>query len=150
LIYAAVPAFVTRGRGTIVNIASIVGVAPELLHGVYGATKAFVLALSRSLRHELADTGVRVQVVLPGATATAFWNIAGTPVEHLPKEWVMSAEDMVDAALVGLDQEEFVISHAWFCSVRHTGRDADAACLAASSQSEVYSRETCHSSGLGV
>jgi short-subunit dehydrogenase len=85
LTYAAVPAFVARGRGTIVNIASIVGVAPELLNGVYGGTKAFVLALSRSLRHELANTGVRVQVVLPGAIATAFWTIAGTPVEHLPK-----------------------------------------------------------------
>ena len=71
-------------------------------------TKAFVLALSRSLRHELADTGVRVQVVLPGAIATAFWNIAGTPVEHLPKERVMLAQDLVDAALAGLDQEEFV------------------------------------------
>ena len=108
LTYAAVPAFVARGRGTIVNIASIVGVAPELLNGVYGGTKAFVLALSRSLRHELADTGVRVQVVLPGATATEFWTIAGTPVEHLPRERVMSAEDLVDAALAGLDQEEFV------------------------------------------
>src|SRR5205807_10672622 len=96
------------GRGTIVNIATIVGVAPELLNGAYGGTKAFVLALSRSLRHELADTGVRVQVVLPGAIATAFWTIAGTPVEHLPRERVMSAEDLVDAALAGLDQEEFV------------------------------------------
>jgi NADP-dependent 3-hydroxy acid dehydrogenase YdfG len=57
LTYAAVPAFVTRGRGTIVNIASIVGVAPELLNGVYGGTKAFVLALSRSLRDELARHG---------------------------------------------------------------------------------------------
>jgi uncharacterized protein len=109
LTYAAVPAFVARGRGTLVTIASIVGVAPELLHGIYGGTTAFVLALSRSLRHELADTGVRVQVVRPGATA--FWHIAGTPVEHLPKEQrerVMSAEDMVDAALAGLDQKEFV------------------------------------------
>jgi uncharacterized protein len=51
---------------------------------------------------------VRVQVVLPGATATDFWTIAGTPVEHLPRERVMSAEDLVDAALAGLDQEEFV------------------------------------------
>jgi len=108
LTYAAVPGFVARGRGTIVNIASIVGVAPELLNGVYGGTKAFVLALSRSLRHELAGTGVRVQVVLPGAIATEFWTIAGTPVEHLPRERVMSAEDLVDAALAGLDQEEFV------------------------------------------
>lgn len=107
LSYAAVPAFVARGRGTIVNIASIVAVAPELLNGVYGATKAFVLALSQSLRHELEGTGVDVQVVLPGATATDFWDIAGTPVEHLPGEIVMRADAMVDAALAGLEHHEF-------------------------------------------
>ena len=108
LTYAAVPGFVARGQGTIVNIASIVAIAPEVLNGVYGATKAYVLALSQSLKHELADKGVRVQVVLPGATATDFWNAAGTPVEYLPKEIVMRADAMVDAALAGLDQGEFV------------------------------------------
>ena len=66
LTYAAAPAFVARGAGTIINIASVVGIAPERLNGVYGATKAFVLALSHSLQHELADKGVRVQAVLPG------------------------------------------------------------------------------------
>jgi short-subunit dehydrogenase len=54
------------------------------LNGVYGGSKAFVLAFSQSLQHELADKGVRVQAVLPGATATEFWDIAGLPVEHLP------------------------------------------------------------------
>lgn len=108
LSYAALPAFVARGRGTIINIASIVAVAPELLNGVYGASKSFVLALSQSLRRELEATGVEVQVVLPGATATDFWDIAGTPVEHLPGEIVMRADDMVDAALAGLAQGEFV------------------------------------------
>jgi len=108
LTYAAVPGFVARAGGTIINIASIVAVAPETLNGVYGGTKAFVLALSQSLRQELADKGVRVQAVLPGATASEFWNVAGTPVENLPASIVMSAEDMVDAALAGLDQGEFV------------------------------------------
>jgi len=108
LTYAAVPPFVKRGSGTIINIGSIVGVAPERLNGVYGGTKAFVLAFSQSLRQELANTGVKVQVVLPGATATNFWSLAGKPVEQLPQEIVMAAEDMVDAALSGLDQGEFV------------------------------------------
>jgi len=108
LTYAAVPGLVKRGSGTIINIASIVAIAPERLNGVYGGTKAFVLAFSQSLRHELANTGVRVQVVLPGATATNFWETAGKPVEQLPQEIVMTAEDMVDAALAGLDQGEFV------------------------------------------
>jgi uncharacterized protein len=108
LTYAAAPGFVARGGGTIINIASIVAISPETLNGVYGASKAFVLAFSQSLHHELAVKGVRVQAVLPGATATEFWDIAGLPVHNLPAEIVMSAEDMVDAALAGLDQGEIV------------------------------------------
>ncbi len=108
LTYAVVPGFVARGAGTIVNIASIVAIAPEVLNGVYGGSKAFVLALSQSLHHELADKGIRVQAVLPGATATEFWDISGFPLANLPSATVMSAEDMVDAALAGLDQGELV------------------------------------------
>jgi len=108
LAYAAVPGFVARGGGTVVNIASIVAVAPEILNGVYGGTKAFVLAFSQSLQHELAAKGVRVQAVLPGATATEFWATGGLPVENLDARIVMRAEDMVDAALVGLDRGETV------------------------------------------
>jgi short-subunit dehydrogenase len=106
LAYAAAPGFVARRQGTIINIASIVGIAPEILNGVYGGTKAFVLAFSQSLQHELADTGIRIQAVVPGAIATDFWAAAGTPVEALPSQIVMQAEDLVDAALAGLDQGE--------------------------------------------
>ncbi|MCG5481213.1 MAG: SDR family oxidoreductase, partial [Ensifer alkalisoli] len=95
LTYAAVPGFVERGGGAIINIASIVGIAPEVLNGVYGGSKAFVLAFTLSLQKELADRNIRVQAVLPGATATDFWGIAGTPLEHVPSEIVMPAEDMV-------------------------------------------------------
>ena len=108
LTYAAVPGFVARGTGTIVNIASIVAIMPEVLNGVYGGSKAFVLALSRSLHHELAAKSVRVQTVLPGATATEFWDIAGPGLANMPAAILMSAEDMVNAALEGLDQGEEV------------------------------------------
>ncbi|KDP86471.1 AraC family transcriptional regulator [Cupriavidus sp. SK-3] len=108
LTYAAAHGLVARGRGTIINVASIVAVAPELLNGVYGGSKAFVLAFTQSLQHELADKGVRVQAVLPGAIRTEFWDVAGRPVESLPQDWVMSADDLVDAALSGLDQGEVV------------------------------------------
>ena len=108
LTYAAAPAFVKRGAGTIINISSVVGISPEMLNGVYGATKAYVLAFSHSLQHELADKGIRVQAVLPGATATDLWEIAGLPWQNLPPSIVMSTEDMVDAALIGLDQGELV------------------------------------------
>jgi short-subunit dehydrogenase len=108
LTYAAVPGFVARGNGAVINISSIASIAPEVLNGVYGASKAFVHAFSLSLRHELAGKGVRIQAVLPGATATEFWPTGGLPLEHLPKEIVMSAEDLVDAALVGFDRGELV------------------------------------------
>jgi len=108
LTYAAVPGFVERGHGTFINIASIVGIAPEILNGVYGASKAYVIAFSHSLEHELASRGIRVQAVLPGATATEFWDIGGLPVSNLPQETVMTADNLVDAALAGLDQGEKV------------------------------------------
>jgi short-subunit dehydrogenase len=108
LTYAAAPAFVARGSGTIINIASVVGISPESLNGVYGASKAYVIAFSHSLQHELADKGIRIQAVLPGATATELWANAGLPYEKLPASMVMSPEDMVEAALTGLDQGELV------------------------------------------
>ena len=108
LTYAAAPAFVARGAGTIINVASVVGISPETLNGVYGASKAYVIALSHSLQHELADKGIRIQAVVPGATATEIWDKAGLPIENLPASIVMSPEDMVDAALAGLDQGELV------------------------------------------
>src|SRR5580692_1664121 len=104
LTYAAAPAFVRRGAGTIINISSTVGISPETLNGVYGASKAYVLAFTHSLQHELADKGLRIQAVLPGATATDIWESAGLHYSKLPPEIVMSTEELVDAALVGLDR----------------------------------------------
>jgi uncharacterized protein len=107
LALAAAPGFVARGNGLIINIGSVVALAPELLNGTYSGTKAYVQNFSTSLKNELAGTGVTVQVVLPGATATPLWDKAGVPVHTLPAEWVMTTEDMVDASLAGLDQGEF-------------------------------------------
>jgi short-subunit dehydrogenase len=108
LTYAAAPALVAGGGGTIINIASAVAIGPEILNGVYGATKAFVLALSLSLHKELAAKNLRIQAVCPGATATGFWSAAGGSLDTLPGEMVMRAEDLVDAALAGLDMGELV------------------------------------------
>lgn len=108
LTYAAAPGFVARGTGAIINISSIVSVAPEILNGVYGGSKAFVTALSQSLHRELADKGVRIQAVLPGATATDFWAIGGLPVENLDPGIVMSASDLVDSALLDFDRGELI------------------------------------------
>lgn len=107
LALAAARGFVARGSGLIINIGSVVALAPELLNGAYSGTKAYVQNFSTSLKNELAGTGVTVQVVLPGATATPLWDKAGVSIHSLPAEWVMTTEDMVDASLAGLDQGEF-------------------------------------------
>lgn len=105
---AAASNFAKQSKGLIINIGSVVALAPELLNGVYSGSKAFVQNFSTSLKNELADKGVKVQVVLPGATATPLWGKAGVNVHtDLPAEWVMTTEDMVDASLAGLDQGEF-------------------------------------------
>ncbi|MGF6570005.1 short-subunit dehydrogenase [Paraburkholderia sp. GAS333] len=105
---AAVPGFVERGNGAVINISSVVALSPEMLNGTYSGTKAYVLNLTQSLHHEVGGKGVQLQAVLPGATSTAFWDRAGLAVEHLPAQIVMTAEDMVDAALAGFDQGELV------------------------------------------
>ena len=107
LTYAAAPAFVARGAGTIINISSVVGIAVEALNGVYSASKSYVLSFGHSLQKDLAEKGVRVQTVLPGATATEFWDIAGYAPQK-SSEITMRAEDLVDAALAGLDAGEAV------------------------------------------
>src|SRR6202012_1755621 len=107
LTYAAAPAFVARGAGTIINISSAVAIAVENLNGVYSASKSYVLSFGHSLQKDLADKGVRVQTVLPGATATEFWDIAGYAPQKT-SEITMQAADLVGAALAGLDAGELV------------------------------------------
>ena len=108
LALAVLPGFIERKNGLLINIASVVALAPELLNGTYSGTKAYVVNFTQALKNEVEDKGVTVQAVLPGATATPFWDRAGLPVEHLPSDWVMTSEDMVDASLAGLDQHELI------------------------------------------
>jgi short-subunit dehydrogenase len=109
LALAAGRAFVARKAGTIVNIASIVAYAPERFNGVYGGSKAFMLALAQALTWELNQNGVTIQTVLPGATRTEIWERAGTDVDQrLPPDRIMAVDEMVDAALKGLDMGERV------------------------------------------
>ena len=105
---AAGSRFAAQGRGTIVNIGSVTALVPEMFEPIYLATKAFVLALSQSMHHQLASSGVRVQAVLPGATRTEIWERSGRKLEDLPQDILMDTDDMVDAALAGLDMGEIV------------------------------------------
>ncbi len=103
---AAAVAFAARKTGTIINIASVLALAPEMFGGVYSGTKAFILNLTQSLAVELAPHGVTVQAVLPGATRTEIWERAGHDVNALPAEMVMDVDEMVDAAIKGFDLGE--------------------------------------------
>jgi short-subunit dehydrogenase len=106
LVAAVVSRFLARGEGAIINIASVLGLVPELPLGASGATKAYVLALSQSLQAELGGRGLYVQVVLPAATRTEFWERSGRDVNSL--SGVMAVDEMVDAALVGYDRREAI------------------------------------------
>lgn len=108
LAHAAVAGFVARGRGTLINVSSVLALAPERFNAVYSGTKAFMLNLSTALRTELANTTIRVQAVLPGATRTEIWGKAGIDVAALAADSLMDVEEMVDAALAGLDMGEAV------------------------------------------
>ncbi len=103
---AIAPRLAQSGTGSIVNIGSVVGFAPEFGMSIYGATKAFVLFLSQGLHLELSPKGVYVQAVLPASTRTEIWERAGIDINTLPE--VMEVGELVDAALVGFDRRELV------------------------------------------
>lgn len=105
---AAARNFVPRNSGTIINLASVVGLIPELNMPVYGATKAFVTYLTQGLRVQFGDSAVRLQAVLPGATRTEIWERSGSDINAMDPNMIMDVDDMVDAAIVGFDKGELV------------------------------------------
>jgi short-subunit dehydrogenase len=107
LTHAALPGLITH-KGAVINIGSVVSVLHRPGNQIYSGTKAYVSAFSDSLAQELEPQGVRVQAVLPGVTRTDLWNSAGADISAFPDSAVMSAEDMVDAALAGFDLGETV------------------------------------------
>ncbi|MEY4966845.1 MAG: hypothetical protein RL274_2428 [Pseudomonadota bacterium] len=106
LALAAGRAFTARKSGTIVNMASAVALNPERFNGVYSGSKAFLLALSHALTRELNANGVTIQTVLPGIIRTEIWERSGKDISTLPPERTMEVDELVDAALKGLDLGE--------------------------------------------
>ena len=90
-----VPGMVARGRGGVLNVASIAGFAPTPRFAVYAATKAYVRSFSDALHTELRGTGVAVTCVHPGPIRTGFAERAGMDDRFfagaLPAEAVASA-----------------------------------------------------------
>lgn len=103
---AVLPGLTARGRGTVVNVSSALALNILPVSAVYSGTKSYVLTFTQALQQELAESPVVVQAVLPGAVRTEFWDGSGADLGAFPDEWIMSAGDVVDAALAGLDAGE--------------------------------------------
>ena len=103
---AVTPRLVKQGKGAIVNVSSVVGLAPEYQMSVYGASKAFVLFLSQGMHQELSPKGIYVQALLPAGTYTEIWERAGIDISNSSP--MMEVNELVDAALVGFDRKELV------------------------------------------
>ena len=93
------PAMVRRGRGIVMNVASVAAFGPMPYSATYAATKAFVLTFSEALIVELNGTGVRVVCVCPGYTRTEFQERAGVDTGMVPAMAWMSAETVADQAV---------------------------------------------------
>lgn len=89
---------VNRGRGKILNLASIAGKMPGPLQSVYHATKAFVHSFTEAIREEVKDSGVTVTSLLPGATNTDFFRKAG-----MLDSKIVQSGDLADPAKVARD-----------------------------------------------
>jgi uncharacterized protein len=111
LVHAALPGMITRGRGAVVNVASLLALSGPLhtrMSGkaTYAATKAFLLTFTQALAVELEGTGVQAMAVLPGMVETEFYNWR-RGVEPTP-ETMMSPADVAQAVVVALELKEVI------------------------------------------
>lgn len=103
---AGITLMVRNGGGAVVNVASVNGVIPGALQGIYSITKAAVIAMTKAFAKECAAQGVRVNALLPGATDTKFAAalihnkaILDKALEHVPMGRVAQPEEMAGAVL---------------------------------------------------
>jgi short-subunit dehydrogenase len=108
-----VPGMVERGRGAVLNVASVGAFGPVPGQASYGAAKAFVLSYTQAMREELRGTGVTASTLCPGPVKTGFGEAAGIPDEEaeksLPKFLWEDADTVAKAAVDGLASGKGVI-----------------------------------------
>lgn len=108
-----VPGMVARGRGAVLNVASVGAFGPLPGQAAYGAAKAFVLSYTQALGQELKGTGVTAAALCPGPVKTEFGAAAGISDEDaeaaLPKAMWVSAADVALTAVDGLASGATVI-----------------------------------------
>ncbi len=105
---AVLKGFRRRERGTLINLGSIIAFWPTATAAVYSGTKNYILNFTRSIAMEFEDSDIRVQVVMPGPVRTEFFSSQGLSDSVFPDEYYITADQLVDAALVGLEQGEIV------------------------------------------
>ncbi|MET0457355.1 MAG: SDR family NAD(P)-dependent oxidoreductase [Mycobacterium sp.] len=107
------PGMVARGRGAVLNVASVGAFGPLPGQAAYGAAKAFVLSYTQALGQELAGTGVVASTLCPGPVKTEFGETAGISDADaeaaLPKAMWVSADEVARAAVDGLAAGRAVI-----------------------------------------
>ena len=109
-----------RGKGSVINVASVAGVASAPLMSPYGAAKAALISLTKSLAVEWGAGGVRVNALCPGWTATALnktlWEdpVAGpATIANVPMgRWGNPAEMAGAAIFLASDASSFMTGHA--------------------------------------
>ena len=106
------PAMVARGKGVVMNIASMGGFAPGPYMATYAATKAFVLSFSEAIAAELRGTGVEVLCVCPGFTRTEFQDKAAVDVTGVPNFAWMSADQVADQAVRAVGRGPVLVNGA--------------------------------------
>jgi uncharacterized protein len=106
------PAMIARGKGVVMNIASMGGFAPGPYMATYAATKAFVLSFSEAIAAELRGTGVEVLCVCPGFTRTEFQDKAAVDVTGVPNFAWMSADQVADQAVRAVGRGPVLVNGA--------------------------------------
>jgi short-subunit dehydrogenase len=104
------PAMVRRGRGVVMNVASVGAYLPMPGMATYTATKAFVLSFSEAIAVELADTGVRVLCVCPGVTRTEFQARANVDVSYVPGLLQQTADEVADESVRAVGRGAVVVN----------------------------------------